>query len=68
MTTSKEALAQAYNQDARRRASKALPEWKLEVRRTFASRLGEESKSKLLEIGSGPGVDGVYFQGNGFNS
>lgn len=66
-TAAKEALAQAYDQDARRRASKSLPEWKLVVRETFASRLGEESKSKLLEIGSGPGIDGVYFQGNGLD-
>ncbi|GHO91213.1 hypothetical protein KSF_012610 [Reticulibacter mediterranei] len=39
--------------------------WKVEERQHFLSLLQQEGKQRLLEVGSGPGRDGKFFQDHG---
>lgn len=61
----KRGLARSYDGDAARRNSKTLPEWKLKERERFLTRFQEKKCRTLLEIGSGTGMDGVYFKERG---
>lgn len=55
-------LRAAYNQSAVRRDQSPKSAWKLASRQAFLEQLQQESKTRLLEIGAGPGVDGRFFQ------
>ncbi len=65
MSNFKAALAQSYDQDARRRSSKSLSSWKIDEREKFRKLLSNEGKTTILEIGAGTGIDGFYFQQSG---
>jgi SAM-dependent methyltransferase len=54
-------LRQVYDKYAKERNAKPIEEWKFGVRASFLSRLTQEGKKKLLEIGAGPGQDSKYF-------
>lgn len=58
-------LRTAYNQSAEQRNQGTKSAWKLASRQAFLEQLQQESKTRLLEIGAGPGVDGKFFQDNG---
>ncbi len=58
-------LRNAYNQSAEQRNQGTKSAWKLESRQAFLEQLQQEGKTRLLEIGAGPGVDGKFFQDNG---
>ncbi|WP_240545805.1 class I SAM-dependent methyltransferase [Paenibacillus artemisiicola] len=58
-------LARAYDREAERRSNSVPAEWKRYERESFARLLRSEGKRTLLEIGSGPGTDGRYFQSRG---
>ena len=45
----------------------SISPWKAEERGRFRTELEREGKTKLLEIGSGPGRDGKFFQDSGFS-
>ncbi len=59
-------LRQAYDAKAVDRDGIAISSWKAEERGRFLQELEREGKTKLLEIGSGPGRDGKFFQDRGF--
>ena len=59
-------LRTAYNQSAEQRDQGTKSTWKLEARQVFLEQLQHEGKTRLLEIGAGPGVDGRFFQDNNF--
>jgi len=58
-------LANVYNQHAEERNKKEIDDWKAAERTYFLSRLQEENKRTLLEIGAGPGRDSLFFQNQG---
>jgi SAM-dependent methyltransferase len=58
-------LRAAYNQSAEQRNQGTKSAWKLESRQAFLEQLQREGKTRLLEIGAGPGTDGQFFQDNG---
>lgn len=58
-------LRKTYDLQASQRDASPIQEWKLEERASFLSLLQKENKHKLLEIGSGPGRDGEFFQKQG---
>ena len=60
-------LLQSYNTTANERDSQTMEPWKIEEREHFLSFLIRENEQTLLEIGSGPGRDGLYFQENGLD-
>jgi SAM-dependent methyltransferase len=60
-------LLQSYNSKATERDSYTIEPWKIEEREQFLSFLIQENKQTLLEIGSGPGRDGLYFHEKGLN-
>jgi SAM-dependent methyltransferase len=62
----RDSLRQAYDKYAQERDSSTIQDWKAKERSGFLLTLKQESKKRLLEIGSGPGRDGQYFQDNGF--
>ena len=57
-------LRNAYNQSAEKRNQSQKSAWKLNARQAFLAQLQQEGKTKLLEIGAGPGDDGRFFQDN----
>ena len=59
-------LRTAYNQSAEQRDQGTKSTWKLEARQVFLEQLQHEGKTRLLEIGAGPGADGRFFQDNNF--
>lgn len=59
-------LRQAYDQDAEDRDERPLAAWKAAERVRFLDALRREGKTRLLEIGAGPGRDSLFFQQNGF--
>lgn len=63
--TIKDNLRQAYDRQAAERDASVLEDWKKKERDDFFTLLQKEKKHTLLEIGSGPGRDGVFFQENG---
>jgi SAM-dependent methyltransferase len=63
----KQILKQAYNNHAHARDRLELAEWKFQEREVFLERLKAEYHNRLLEIGAGPGRDGLYFQQAGLD-
>lgn len=59
-------LAAYYDQDAAGRASRSLPDARVARRAWFIGRLREERRRRLLEVGTGPGIDAAAFQAAGF--
>lgn len=62
----REQLIQAYDRQAEKRDHLGMEPWKEAERKRFYDLLIAEGKSKMLEIGSGPGRDGLFFRENGF--
>jgi SAM-dependent methyltransferase len=58
-------LREAYDRQASGRDAGTMQEWKRKERDDFLSLLEKEKVRTLLEIGSGPGRDGLFFQENG---
>lgn len=58
-------LRKTYDRQANQRDTASIQEWKVEERSNFVSLLQKEDKCTLLEIGSGPGRDGLFFQKQG---
>jgi SAM-dependent methyltransferase len=58
-------LRNAYDRQAADRDTATIAEWKLEGRNYFLSLLKKEGKKSLLDIGSGPGRDALFFLENG---
>lgn len=58
-------LRKAYDRQANQRDAGFIQEWKEQERANFLYLLQKEDKHTLLEIGSGPGRDGRFFQENG---
>ncbi|MFE5318581.1 class I SAM-dependent methyltransferase [Paenibacillus sp. NPDC056579] len=63
----KASLAKAYDADAAKRAAVVPAEWKVQERERFISKLREEGKTAVLEIGAGTGKDSEYFRSEGFS-
>ena len=60
-------LRVAYDANAAARDGAAISDWKAEERGRFLAQLKKEKKTRLLEIGAGPGRDGVFFRENGLS-
>lgn len=60
-------LAKYYDQDAQRRAQAPLDPERVLRRREFTALLGREGRTRLLEVGCGPGVDAKAFQEQGLS-
>ena len=58
-------LRKAYDWQALDRDASEISEWKTKERADFLSLLKIEGKKSLLDIGSGPGRDGLFFHENG---
>jgi SAM-dependent methyltransferase len=58
-------LRETYDRHAQERDSGATWGWKIAERAKFLSRLLQENKKKLLEIGAGTGRDSKFFQDQG---
>ena len=58
-------LRLAYDQDAEYRNERPLQAWKAAERGRFLEALQREGRTRLLEIGAGPGRDSLFFQQNG---
>ena len=58
-------LRNAYDRQAPDRDAADIAEWKIKERADFLSMLKKEGKKSLLEIGSGPGRDALFFLENG---
>lgn len=59
------ALRRAYAATASERDGSGISLWKAEGRGVFLERLQKSGAQTLLELGSGPGRDGVYFRDHG---
>ncbi|MFC2081799.1 class I SAM-dependent methyltransferase [Candidatus Bipolaricaulota bacterium] len=66
-TSRRERLKAAYRSMAAEREIRVLPEWKLAERRRFLGQMRDDGATSLLEAGSGPGVDAVYFRDHGLD-
>ena len=60
-------LRVAYDGKADERERNAPQAWKEAERQEFLALLQAEQRRTLLEIGSGPGKDGLFFQGQGLD-
>ena len=58
-------LARYYDQDAVARSRRALTDERVARRAWFVARLAEEGRRRLLEIGTGPGIDAAAFAAAG---
>lgn len=58
-------LRDLYDANASMRDETGISDWKAGERADFLSSLQAEGLTRLLEIGSGPGRDGLFFQENG---
>lgn len=58
-------LRNAYDGSAARHDALPKTDWKLAERDVFLDRLRAEGKTRLLEIGAGPGHDSLFFQEQG---
>jgi SAM-dependent methyltransferase len=63
--TLREQLCAAYDAQAVQRDSADTQPWKICLRAAFLELLQREGGRTLLEIGSGPGRDGLFFQEHG---
>jgi SAM-dependent methyltransferase len=59
------ALRQAYARQLAEREASSKQDWKLDARADFLERLRKASARSLIELGSGPGQDALYFQEQG---
>lgn len=59
------ALQAYYDNTAAERDDAGIASWKARERDVFFELLGERSARTLLELGSGPGRDGVFFRDRG---
>ncbi|MBU0596219.1 class I SAM-dependent methyltransferase, partial [Candidatus Bipolaricaulota bacterium] len=66
-TSVRERLKAAYQSMAAEREARVLPEWKLTERQQFLEELRDAGARSLLEVGSGPGVDAVFFRDRGLD-
>jgi SAM-dependent methyltransferase len=60
-------LRQSYDRHAAERDQHQIEPWKVEQRQRFLDRLVESGARTLLEIGSGTGRDGLFFQQQGLD-
>jgi SAM-dependent methyltransferase len=60
-------LRAAYDRNADERERNTTETWKQDERSAFLARLQAEQRQTLLEIGSGPGKDSLYFQEQGLD-
>jgi SAM-dependent methyltransferase len=60
-------LARYYDQSAAERADRVLPDERIARRVWFVARLREVGRRRLLEVGTGPGIDAAAFQAAGFD-
>ncbi|MHB8960451.1 MAG: class I SAM-dependent methyltransferase [Candidatus Limnocylindrales bacterium] len=60
-------LARYYDQDAAERAARTLPDERVARREWFIGRLRGEGRQRLIEIGTGPGIDAAAFLAAGFD-
>ena len=60
-------LSLTYDRQAAVRDGAPVQDWKVRERAAFLAELQKENKRTLLEIGSGPGRDGRFFQDQGFD-
>lgn len=60
-------LAAYYDQDAERRAAREIDPERVRRRELFASLLETERRSRLLEVGTGPGRDAAAFLARGLS-
>lgn len=60
-------LAAYYDQEAARRAARQIDPLRVERRDLFANLVLAEGRSRLLEVGTGPGQDAVAFQARGLS-
>src|SRR3989344_2776623 len=69
MKNFKDELKVAYDSDAKRRdeSENKREQWKLDLRQYFVGFLKKENKKTVLELGSGAGLDSIYFKKNGFD-
>ncbi len=58
---------QAYDRAVEERDGSGVASWKHSERERFLQRLQAEGKSRLVDIGSGPGTHAAYFQKQGIN-
>ena len=58
-------LILAYDRAAEERDGYEVAGWKLDERERFLRMLHDEGKTRLIDIGSGPGTHAVYFRENG---
>jgi SAM-dependent methyltransferase len=64
-TDLRDSLRLAYDRAADQRDADTVPDWKIAERDRFLAALRAEQKTRLLEIGAGPGHHGRFFQDNG---
>jgi SAM-dependent methyltransferase len=60
-------LARYYDQDAPQRAARTLPDERIGRRERFIARLRDQGRRRLLEVGTGPGIDASAFRAAGFD-
>ncbi|HEY6074724.1 MAG TPA: class I SAM-dependent methyltransferase [Anaerolineales bacterium] len=65
MKDHREELRAIYDKYALERDSNPIRDWKIAERSGFLTLLQREGKRSLLELGSGTGRDGQFFQANG---
>jgi SAM-dependent methyltransferase len=58
-------LQNAYDTHAEERNRHEIRDWKAVERQRFLEELQQDQKTSLLEVGSGPGRDGKFFQDQG---
>lgn len=58
-------LREAYNHKVEERDRQALAPWKIEERQSFLGLLQKHDKTRLLDIGAGPGTHAKFFQDSG---
>ncbi|WP_202410111.1 class I SAM-dependent methyltransferase [Halobacillus litoralis] len=63
----KKNLSEAYDRQSTQRNQTQTQDWKIHEREAFLQRLKGEKKQSLLEIGSGPGKDSLFFSQKGFD-
>ncbi len=61
-------LRESYGRKARERDLDAIRPWKAEERLRFLNLLQAEDRRTLLELGAGPGKDGVFFRDQGLEA
>jgi SAM-dependent methyltransferase len=60
-------LITAYNRHAEERDHSRIADWKARERGRFLEKLREYKARTLLEVGAGPGRDGLFFMEHGFD-